>query len=81
MVQPNATELHVAAIYNAAWMVRHYARGGRATDQTSHLALKRRAAIYDLGLVVRSAFNQSEDFEPLLAAVADGLRPKDDPPF
>jgi hypothetical protein len=32
-----------------------------------------------MGLTVREAFNRSDDFEPLLAAVVDGLR--DDPPF
>ncbi len=68
----------VAAIYNAAWMVRHYARGGRHT--ASRMAEHRRA-IRELGLVVREAFNQSEDFEALLTAVFDGLSSKDAPPF
>lgn len=64
----------VAAILNAAWMVRHYARGGRSAIQRA----KRLEAIRHLGLVVRDAFNRSEDFETLLAAIVDGLRPKDD---
>jgi hypothetical protein len=67
----------VAQILNAGWMVRHYARGGRLTIQRT----QRTQAIQKLGLTVREAFNRSEDFEPLLAAVVDGLRPRDDPPF
>lgn len=74
-----STEQLVASILNAAWMVRHYARGGRLTIQRE----ERAEAIRDLGLIVRKAFiaANSSDFEPLLAAVVDGLRPKDDPPF
>ena len=48
---------------------------------TSSLALLRRQAIQKLGLEVRRAFSLSEDFEPLLAAVCDGLRPRDEQPF
>lgn len=70
----------VAAILNAAWMVRHYARG--ATQRNSKLAELRARAIRELGLVVRDALNQSEDYEALLAALVDGLRPRDEaPPF
>lgn len=69
-----------AAILNAAWMVRHYARGGRMSESAPFRA-KRAEAIRQLGIIVRDAFNQSEDFEPLLAAVYNGLSPKDDPPF
>ena len=69
---PDTTGL-VAGILNSAWMVRHYAR--RRVD------LRRTQAIQHLGLVVRDAFNSSDDFEALLSAVVDGLRPKDDPPF
>lgn len=61
----------VHAILNAAWMVRHYAHSSR----------KRAEAIHNLGLVVRQSFSSSEDFEPLLAALVDGLRPKEDRPF
>ena len=71
----------VAQILNAAWMVRHYARGSGMTDQTSRMARNRHAAIHDLGIAVRGAFNKSEDFEPLLAALVDGLRPRDERPF
>jgi hypothetical protein len=70
---PDTREL-VAAILNAAWMVRHYARGSRRSIQRSQ-------AIQRLGLTVRDAFDTSEDFESLLAAVVDGLRPEDRPPF
>lgn len=71
------TERHVASILNAAWVVRHYARGGRTTIQRP----ERTRAIRELGLIVRGAFSSSDDFEALLAAVVDGLRPKDEPPF
>lgn len=47
----------------------------------SPLREQRRLAIQHLGITVRDAFNKSQDFEPLLAAVCDGLRPKDDQPF
>lgn len=72
------TAASVAAILNAAWMVRHYQRGGRLTH--SPLAIRRAQAIQQLGLIVREALNRSDDFEPLLAALVDGLRPRDDQP-
>lgn len=68
----------VAAILNAGYMVRHYARGGRLTFLMRE---ERAEAIRHMGLTVRDAFNKSDDFEPLLVAVVDGLRPRDDPPF
>jgi len=68
---------HVAAILNAAYMVRHYARGARSQLQRA----ERAQAVQLMGLAVRAAFNASEDFETLLAAVVDGLRPRDAPPF
>lgn len=67
----------VATILNAGYMVRHYARGGRSQIQRQ----QRTQAIADMGVVVRDAFNSSEDFEALLAAVVDALRPRNDPPF
>ena len=76
---PDSGEL-VARILNAAYMVRYRARGGRVSE-TSPLYRKRMEAIHELGLVVRHAFNVSEDFEPLLAAVCDGLRPHIEQPF
>ena len=79
MASSQDTASLVAAILNAAWMVRHYARGGRHTN--SRMALLRSQAIQHLGLIVRQAFTESDDFEPLLAAVADGLKPHTDPSF
>lgn len=73
---PDAAQL-VARIYNAAWLVRHYARGGRTAIQKK----ERAQAIHDLGLAVRESFNSTEDFEPLLIAVFDGLSQKDATPF
>lgn len=66
---------HAAAIRNACWMVRHYARPlARVREQ-------RAQAIWRLGLTVREAFNSTEEFEPLLCALVEGLRPHDPPPF
>lgn len=67
----------VARILNDAWMVRHYARGGRTGIQRA----RREQAIQKLGLTVRDAFSVSDDFQSLLAAIVDGLRPRDEPPF
>lgn len=70
----DSTEALAASIRNAAWQVRHYRR-----------ALNRRErahAIVILGATVRDAFNRTENFEPLLVAVVDGLRPTPEPaPF
>lgn len=79
MSAPHQTERYTAEILNAAWMVRHYARGGRLPSLGC--GKRRQAAIRQLGLVVRRAFNESEDFEALLTAVYHGLRPNEDPPF
>jgi hypothetical protein len=78
-VAPDSPEL-VAMILNAAWMVRHYARGGRMTFLMKR---ERDEAIRKLGLAVRHAFTvaREDQFEPLLAAICDGLRPKDEQPF
>ena len=67
----------VAAILNAAYMVRHYRRGGR----TAIGKTRREQAVERMGLTVRDAFNRSDDFEPLLTAVYHGLAPNDEPPF
>lgn len=68
----------VAAILNAAWMVRYHARGARL----SYMSAQREQAIQFLGLTVRAAFNGTENFEPLLLAIVDGLRPRpDEQPF
>ena len=76
---PDTAQL-VARILNAAYMVRHYARGGRVSE-SSPLRRQRTAAIREMGLAVRQAFAVSEDVEPLLAAVCDGLRPHLEQPF
>ena len=76
---PDTSHL-VASILNSAWMVRHYGRGGRMAP-TSNMALQRKQAIQHLGATVRHAFSTSEDFEPLLAAICDGLRPREEQPF
>lgn len=73
---PDTAQL-VSRILNAAWMVRHYSRGARLSIQRT----ERQQAIVVLGLTVRDAFNNSSDYEALLAAVADGLRPRDEQPF
>jgi hypothetical protein len=74
MEKAGTTLQHQAAIRNAAWMVRHYARGGRSNA-------RREQAIQMLGLAVRQAFNSTEDFYPLLVAIVDGLRPRDEQEF
>jgi hypothetical protein len=61
----DSTAAHCAAIYNLAWWVRHYGRPA--------MRGQRRRALAQLGARVRLAFSQTEDFEPLLHAVADGL--------
>lgn len=70
-------QARVARIYNACWPVRHYERGGRSAIQKA----QRAKAIHDLGIAVREAFNATEDFEPLLVALFDGLSPKEVAPF
>lgn len=75
-MESNETGALVAAILNDAWMVRHYRRGGRVGVGK----LQRAQAIQKLGVTVRNAFNASTDYETLLAALVDGLRPRDEPP-
>lgn len=69
-----------ASIYNAAYMVRHYSRGGRWSPNSKQAAL-RRNAIRQFGLVLRDALNRCDDFEPILIAAFDGLNQRDEPPF
>lgn len=71
------TGVLVAAIYSACWWVRHYARGGRSSIQRA----ERAQAIQRLGLTCRDALTKSDDFEPLLTAIVDGLAPRDDRRF
>lgn len=62
----------VASIYNACWWVRNY----RGRDNP-----RRKQAILALGLACRQAFGATEDFEPILTALLDGLSPRDDSRF
>lgn len=64
------------AILREWWMVRYY--GPR---RTAKMRLKRDQAILKLGLTIRYAFNSSDDFETLIAAILDGGHPKDEKPF
>jgi hypothetical protein len=66
-------ERHGAAIRNAGYMVRHYPRPGQRAQ--------RAAAIHALGLACRAAFNDVDDFEPLLVAIVDALAPHDERRF
>lgn len=75
---PDSAKL-VAAILNAAWMVRHHRRGWRSGND--RLRQLRDESIRTLGITVRDAFNSSTDYEALLAAVCDGLKPHDEQPF
>lgn len=63
-------------ILNACWMVRHY-----GTQRTPAMRLRRRQAIQALGLVLREAFASTDEFEPLLVAIVDGLLPRDERTF
>lgn len=74
---PKDTGQLVALIYNDSRMVREYERGGR----TSIGRLKRQQAILKLGLTVQHAFSVSKDYETLLSALVDGLRPRNEQPF
>jgi hypothetical protein len=64
-MKTESTAARCAAIYNLAWWIRHCSRPVQK--------LQRRAAISELGQVVRLAFSQTEDFEPLLRAIAESL--------
>jgi len=69
--EPNITAL-VANIMNAAWWVRHYGHKRGA---------KRKQAIRNLGLAARHALTASDDFEPILGAILNGLSSGDDQKF
>ena len=69
MAPAGQAEELVAAIYNACWWLRN-CRGRRGVNRDQ--------AIQKLGIAVRHAFQESENFEPLLAALIDGLNPRDD---
>lgn len=59
----------IAAIRNDSWLVRHY---------SSRNADKFKAAIEKLGITVKFAFMHSDDYAPMLIAIADGLSERDD---
>ena len=67
----------VAELLNLAYLVRMYRRGAR----TSIGRLERQQAIQMLGLTLRRALDVSTDFEPILKAVVDGLKPHDEQTF
>lgn len=60
----------VALILNDAWFVRHY-----ALQRTPTQKIRRDQAVHKLGQTIRDAFTSSDDFEPLLEAILEGLRP------
>lgn len=60
------------AIYNAGWWVRWYCR--------PHQSAQNAAAIRAMGLAARAAFNSTEDFAPLLYAIARSMPSGDDDP-
>jgi hypothetical protein len=68
-MRPELAAAHVAAICNAAWWVRWWGR--------PHQRDKRAGALRELGLVARAAFNSTEDFAPLLYAIARTM-PRED---
>ena len=63
-----SAEKWVSEIHNAAWHVRNV----RPVSRVRHAQ-----AIQRLGVTVRAALAESDDFEAILAAVVDGLRPLD----
>lgn len=70
------TAARIAEILNDGWMVRHY-----VLQRTPHDRLCRAQAIQKMGLAVREAFSHSDDFEALLGAVVESLRPRNNQPF
>lgn len=68
------TERHCAELREACWMLRHYRRPIQRAQRAQ--------AVLRLGLTVREAFSASDDFEPLLIALVEGLKPEEyRPPF
>jgi hypothetical protein len=62
---PDLTASHVAAIMNAAYLVRHYRRPVTRTQRT--------LAIQDMANALRAALRTASNAEALLYAVAVGL--------
>ena len=65
-MRSDQTAQHVAAIYNAAWPVRQLCR--------PHQLEQRSRAWRHMGLAARAAFNASDQFAPLLLAIANALK-------
>jgi hypothetical protein len=57
-------------------MVRNY-----SLERNESQRLRRAQAILKLGLTIREAFASTDDFEPLMAAFLDALRPRESKPF
>jgi hypothetical protein len=66
-MQPDPLAQHVAAICNAAWWLRWW--------QRPHQREQRAQAMRTLGLAARAALNSTEDFGPLLQAIARTFPP------
>ena len=67
-----ALQTHKDRIANATWMVRYYGLQRNASQR-----LRRKQAIQLLGLILREAFAEADDFEPILTALLDGLNTKE----
>ena len=69
--------VHVSAILNACYVVRHYERGARLSVQR----LRRQQAMQKLASTVVEALSTTDDPEPVLTALVDGLCPRHDHRF
>ena len=65
----------VQLLRNDCYMVRQY--GGQRNETQR---LRRRQAIRKLVATLQYAFKETEDYEAIIAAFLDGLRPLDRPP-
>jgi hypothetical protein len=61
----DATAAGCAAILNRCWWIRYYFRPAARSRRDDQVQL--------LGLAVRQAFAESDDFAPLLRAIVTGL--------
>jgi len=73
VMNPDPANL-ISEILNTAYMVRYYKRGSRTTIGR----LQRDQAVLKLALIAREALNTSDQFEPILEAIVEGLRPSPD---
>ena len=72
---PELGEL-LSQLNNDCYMVRHY-HGQR----TAARRLRRHQAIQKLVATLMFTFEHTDDYEAVIGAVLDGLRPRDRPPF